>query len=86
MSVDIKTCVANMARCRRGDHILFRSFGLNVIDSPGGLTLGDVKTQIAAYFPDASGVRVVSTTTAEQGALGGRSYTITLDGNNGGTR
>lgn len=86
MSVDIKTCIKNLTTCRTGDHILFRSYGLNAIDEPGGLTLGDVKAQLAAFYPDARGLRIVQTTTPEAAALGGRSYTITLDGNNGGTR
>jgi hypothetical protein len=49
---------ANCAKTRRGEHILFRSFGLDVTDRRGTLTRSDVMDQIDMYFPNIRRVNI----------------------------
>lgn len=76
----IENCLKNFLECRRGEHILFRSFGLGNVDSPYGLSKGEIKSQIAKFYPDLIGVKVISRNTAGGLALGQYSYTIEFTG------
>jgi hypothetical protein len=76
----IENCLKNFLECRRGDHILFRSFGIGNIDSPYGLSKGEIKAQIAKYYPNLTGVKVTSRNTSDGLALGQYSYTIEFSG------
>jgi hypothetical protein len=52
---------ANCAKTRRGEHILFRDFGLDVTDRLGELTRGDVMDQVEKYFPNVRSAKVIRT-------------------------
>lgn len=78
--MDIGKCLQNFARCRRSEHILFRGYGLNVIDSPRGLRTGDIKTQLAEYYPDVTGVSVIARNTYDGVSQGHFAYDIDFTG------
>lgn len=78
--MNIENCLKNFLECRRGDHILFRNFGLGNVDSPFGLSKGEIKAQIAKYYPNLSDVNIVSKNTANNLAHGQYSYAIDFSG------
>ena len=45
-------CIANCLRIQKGTHVLYRSFGLNVIDSTNVPIPKDVLVQISTYYPE----------------------------------
>lgn len=50
---DIYENIVNMLKCRRGEHPLFRSFGLGgEVDSVTGWGFGVVQVEIKKYYPD----------------------------------
>lgn len=52
---------ANCAKTMRGEHILFRSFGLDVTDRAGKLTRADILDQIDAFFPNVRRANITQT-------------------------
>lgn len=78
--MNIEICLKNFLECRRGDHILFRSFGLGNVDSPFGVSKGEIKAQIAKYYPNLSDVSIVSKNTTNNLAHGQYSYTVDFSG------
>jgi hypothetical protein len=80
MSVKIQDCLRNLGLCRPGEHPLFRGYGLNDVDSPYGLSYGEVKNQVAEYYPDVDSVFIERRSTAGDLALGQYRYTITFRG------
>lgn len=44
--------IINCMNCLQGEHILFRSFGLNVIDHVGSLRRSDISEQLRKYYPE----------------------------------
>lgn len=75
---DIAQNVANMAKTRRGEHILFRSFGLNVIDDANGLTRGEISRQLKEFYPQINRFSVVQ---LSKNFTGSAKYAIHLEGN-----
>lgn len=69
--------VANMAKTRRGEHVLFRSFGLNVIDDANGLTRGEISRQLKEFYPQINRFSVV----LSKNFTGFAQYAINLEGN-----
>lgn len=69
--------VANMAKTRRGEHVLFRSFGLNVIDA-NGLTRGEISRQLKEFYPQINRFSVVQ---VSKNFTGSAQYAINLEGN-----
>lgn len=78
--MNIEICLKNFLECRRGDHILFRSFGLGNVDSLFGVSKGEIKAQIAKYYPNLSDVNIISKNTANNLAHGQYSYVIDFSG------
>lgn len=78
--MNIENCLKNFLECRRGDHILFRNFGLGNVDSPFGVSKGEIKAQIAKYYPNLSDVSIVSKNTSNNLAQGHYSYIIDFSG------
>ena len=70
--------VANMAKTRRGEHVLFRSFGLNVIDDVNGLTRGEISRQLKEFYPQINRFSVVQVSKNFTGSV---QYAINLEGN-----
>ena len=70
--------VANTAKTRRGEHVLFRSFGLNVIDDANGLTRGEISRQIKEFYPQINRFSVVQ---VSKNFTGSDQYAINLEGN-----
>lgn len=70
--------VANMAKTRRGEHVLFRSFGLNVIDDANGLTRGEISRQLKEFYPQINRFSVVQ---VSKNFTGSAQYAISLEGN-----
>lgn len=72
MPENTEKCFANCMKTRRGEHLFFRSFGLNVTDRIGRLTRADVLSQIEAYYPNVEKVNITQISDTE--------YTIELVG------
>lgn len=70
--------VANMAKTRRGEHVLFRSFGLNVIDDVNGLTRGEISRQLKEFYPQINRFSVIR---VSKNFTGATQYVISLEGN-----
>ena len=45
-------CIINCMNCAQGEHMLFRGFGLNVVDRVGALRRSDISEQLRKYYPD----------------------------------
>lgn len=73
MPKNTEKCFANCMKTRRGEHLLFRSFGLNVTDRIGRLTRADVLSQVEAFYPNVEKVNITQTSDTE--------YTVELVGN-----
>ena len=44
--------IVNMIRCRRGNHVLFRSFGMGAeIDTPNRITKGGIQVEVNRWYP-----------------------------------
>ena len=49
--------IVNMLNCRRGEHVLFRSFGLgHVTDQVGKLRKAQVTQEVAKWYPNVTTV------------------------------
>lgn len=44
--------IINCMNCPQGEHVLFRGFGLNVVDRVGRLRRSDISEQLRKYFPE----------------------------------
>ncbi len=51
-------CIVNCLKCRRGSHILFRKFGLNVTDLPCKLRREKIQEQVSMFYPDVTDVSI----------------------------
>lgn len=80
MSVDTGKCLRNMTICRPREHILFRDFGLNDVDSPYGLSVGVVKAQCSQFYPDVDSIEIKRRASEDDFALGRYRYTISAKG------
>lgn len=60
--MDTGECIKNMIITKKGEHILFRAFGLGAItDRPGRLRKSDLSTAIATWYPQINGFSIVQT-------------------------
>lgn len=51
--------IVNMLKCRRGEHCLFRSFGLGAItDQVGKLRKGQIVQELAKWYPQITDVNI----------------------------
>ena len=83
MSVNLGNCLKNLTLCRPGEHCLYRGYGVNAVDSPYGLSYGDVKSQCSAYYPDVDNIEITKRSTSNDYELGTYRYTISIKGVNG---
>lgn len=60
--MDTGKCIKNMFITRRGEHPLFRSFGLDgVVDRPGTLRRADITEGIAKWYPHVTSIDIKRT-------------------------
>ena len=52
MKEDTAHCIANCLATNKGSHVLYRGFGLNVIDGTNVPMRRDVLIQLSTYYPD----------------------------------
>ena len=64
MKEDTAHCIANCLATNRGSHVLYRGFGLSVVDEANAPMRRDVLIQLSTYYPDAT-LNNVSITRAE---------------------
>ena len=51
--------IVNMLNCRKGEHCLFRSFGLgHVTDQVGRLRKAQITQEVARWYPDVMSVSI----------------------------
>lgn len=44
--------IINCMNCVQGEHLLFRGFGLNIVDRVGSLRRSDISEQLRKYYPE----------------------------------
>lgn len=70
--------IVNMIKTRRGEHPLFRAFGLGaVVDDPNRITRAELQVECAKWYPTAK-VKALRTDSAT--GAGDFGYTVTVDG------
>ena len=52
MKEDTAHCIATCLAINKGSHVLYRDFGLNVIDGTNVPMRRDVLIQLSTYYPD----------------------------------
>ena len=52
MKESIAHCIANCLRTQQGSHVLYRTFGLNVVDGANAPVRRDVLVQLSTYYPE----------------------------------
>ena len=52
MKESISHCIANCLRTQQGSHVLYRTFGLNVVDGTSVPMRRDVLVQLSTYYPE----------------------------------
>lgn len=80
MAQNIAQNFANMVKTVKGEHVLFRSFGLDGVDSPNRLTRNALQVEVNRWFP---AVDVDNVTVNRSGSDGVFEYSIKLRGSNG---
>ena len=71
---DLGVNIVNMMKCRRGEHCLFRSFGLgSEVDSVTGWGFGKVNVELAKWYP---GCKIKSFNTRKAQSDGAFEYQI----------
>ena len=45
-------CIANCLKTQAGSHVLYRGFGLNVVDATNPPMRRDILVQLSTYYPD----------------------------------
>lgn len=79
MAQNIAQNVANMVKTVKGEHVLFRSFGLDGVDSPNRITRSSLQVEINKWYPD---VVVDNVTVNRAGSDGVFGYSVKLRGSN----
>lgn len=70
--------IVNMIKTRRGEHPLFRSFGIGaVVDEPNRVTRAQIQAECAKWYP---GARVKSVRTDSADIAGNFVYTVEIEG------
>lgn len=81
MAQNIAQNIANMVKTVKGEHILFRSFGLDGVDSPNRLTRSALQVEANRWYPS---VIVDNVTVNRAGSDGVFEYSINLRGSQNG--
>lgn len=70
--------IVNMIKTRRGEHPLFRAFGIGaVVDEPNRVTRAQIQAECAKWYP---GARVKSVRTDSADIAGNFVYTVEIEG------
>ena len=60
--MDTGECIKNMIITRKGEHVMFRAFGLgSITDRPGRIKKSDLSNAIATWYPQVDGFSIQST-------------------------
>lgn len=81
MAQNIAQNIANMVKTVKGEHVLFRSFGLDGVDSPNRLTRSALQVEVNRWYPS---VIVDNVTVNRAGSDGVFEYGINLRGSQNG--
>lgn len=52
MKESVSEQIANCLRTQQGTHVLYRGFGLNVVDTTNPPMRRDILVQLSTYYPD----------------------------------
>lgn len=52
MKEDVSHQIANCLKTQQGTHVLYRGFGLSVVDSTNPPMRRDILIQLSTYYPD----------------------------------
>lgn len=52
MKEDVSHQIANCLKTQQGTHVLYRGFGLNVVDATNPPMRRDILVQLSTYYPD----------------------------------
>lgn len=52
MKEDVSHQIANCLKTQQGTHVLYRGFGLNIVDSTNPPMRRDILVQLSTYYPD----------------------------------
>lgn len=52
MKEDVSHQIANCLKSQQGTHVLYRGFGLNVVDATNPPMRRDILVQLSTYYPD----------------------------------
>ena len=77
--MNIQTSLKNMCLCRRGEHCLYRAFGLNNVDARG-LKKSEIKLQLETYYPEIKSTEIISQNTLDEVQQGHFHYEIKVNG------
>lgn len=70
--------IVNMIKTRRGEHPLFRAFGMGaVVDEPNRVTRAQIQAECARWYP---GAKVKSVRTDSADVAGNFVYTVEIEG------
>ena len=52
MKEDVSHQIANCLKTQQGTHVLYRGFGLNIVDANNPPMRRDILIQLSTYYPD----------------------------------
>lgn len=58
MKERLEQCIVNGIQCKRGSHVLFRQYGLNITDQPERLRRIQILELCSRYYPDVIGLSI----------------------------
>ena len=71
-------CIANCLRTSQGSHVLYRTFGLEVVDGMNVPMRRDILIQLSTYYPEVS----LNNVTVSKADIDGKfEYTVDVRGN-----
>lgn len=71
-------CIANCLRTSQGSHVLYRTFGLEVVDGMNVPMRRDILIQLSTYYPE---VTLNNVTVSKADIDGKFEYTVDVRGN-----
>ena len=77
MKESISHGIANCLRTQQGSHVLYRTFGLNVVDGANAPVRRDILVQLSTYYPEVTLNNVTITKVESNGTF---NYDIDVKG------
>ena len=71
-------CIANCLKTQQGSHVLYRTFGLNVVDATNPPLRRDILVQLSTFYPDVTMNNLQITQVNNNGNF---YYTVDIKGN-----